>query len=139
MIIRRIHLPAIAIALAGTCLGMTTAMAHHSFAMFDMQKNTTIEGKVAKFEWTNPHSWLFVAVAGENGAVTNYGFEMASVGELLRRGTAKTTFKAGDSVRIQFHPLQDGTPAGLLTGAWSADGKVLMAPMAAPPSAGGGG
>ena len=93
--------------------------------MFDMGKTVTIEGTVQKFEWSNPHSWLFVMVPGEKGA-TSYGFEMRSVGELLRGGWKKVTFRPGDEVKIEFHPLKDGTPAGQLTSAWSAEGASLL-------------
>lgn len=117
---------------AGCCLGVGPALAHHSFAMFDMAKTTTIEGTVQKFEWSNPHSWLFVAVPSDKGATT-YGFEMQSVGELLRRGWTKVTFKPGDKVKITFHPLRDGTPAGQLTGASNAEGKLLGRPIGGGP------
>src|SRR5690349_25175992 len=35
--------------------------AHHSFAAeFDADKPVTLEGTVARLEWTNPHAWLYV-------------------------------------------------------------------------------
>jgi Family of unknown function (DUF6152) len=37
----------------------TPARAHHSFGFYDMQKTTQIDGTVEKYEWSNPHSWLF--------------------------------------------------------------------------------
>ena len=109
---------------AACCLGVAPASAHHSFAMFDISKRVTIQGTVEKFEWSNPHSWLFVAVPGAKGA-TSYGFEMQSVGELLRRGWKKVSFKPGDEVKIGYHPLLDGTPGGQLTTAWTPDGKLI--------------
>ena len=124
---------AAAFAAAVTC--GAPAMAHHSFAMFDMAKSSTIEGTVQKFEWSNPHCWLFVVVPGDKGG-TSYGFEMQSVGELLRRGWTKTTFKVGDKVKIQFHPLKDGTPAGQLTSAWDGQGKLLGRPIGGGPPGG---
>jgi hypothetical protein len=32
------------------------AVAHHSFAMFDAEKISTLEGTLKEFEWTNPHA-----------------------------------------------------------------------------------
>jgi Family of unknown function (DUF6152) len=100
------------------------ALAHHSFGRYEMTKSSEIEGTVHKFEWSNPHCWLFVDVASANGDTVTYGFELQSVGEMLRRGWKRTALKSGDKVKIKFRPLRDGTPAGLLTSA-EMDGKVV--------------
>jgi hypothetical protein len=92
------------------------ALAHHSFGHYDMEKTAEIEGTVHKYEWTNPHCWLFVDVASANGATVTYGFELSSVGEMLRRGWKKTSVKFGDKVKVKFRPMRDGTPAGLMMG-----------------------
>jgi len=37
--------------------------AHHAFtAEYDENKRVTVSGAVTKFEWTNPHAWLYVDV-----------------------------------------------------------------------------
>src|SRR5438477_3312486 len=43
-----------------------SALAHHSFAMFDQQQTVTLQGTVKEFEWVNPHAWLRVMVNDEN-------------------------------------------------------------------------
>jgi hypothetical protein len=111
------------------------ALAHHSFGRYDMAKTADIEGTVNKFEWTNPHSWLFVDVPSEGKTVT-YGFEMASVGEMLRRGWSKTVLKQGDKVKVTYHPLRDGTPAGLQMTTYK-EGVLIGKPMPAPGQSGG--
>jgi len=131
---------AVALAIGTTCgLGFPPAYAHHSFAMFDVTKTSVIEGTVAKFEWSNPHSWLFVIVPGPDGAETTYGFEMSSVGELLRRGWVKTAVKPGDKIKVSFHPYRDGSPAGQCQNAWTSDGKPIGRPTGGGDGNGGGG
>jgi hypothetical protein len=133
----RIAAIAVALSIGATCgLGSAPAHAHHSFAMFDVTKTSTIEGTVGKFEWSNPHSWLFVVAPGPDGAETTYGFEMSSVGELLRRGWTKTAVKPGDKIKVSFHPLRDGSPAGQYQSAWTSDGKLIGRPMGGPPGGG---
>ena len=38
------------------------AQAHHSFAMFDLGRQITIEGTVRSFQYTNPHIWINLTV-----------------------------------------------------------------------------
>lgn len=118
------------VALAAT-FGATSARAHHSFGFYDMQKTTQIDGTVEKYEWSNPHSWLFLAVPSPEG-MTVYGFEMVSVGEMLRRGWAKNSIKRGDKIKVTFHPMRDGSPNGLLMSASTSDGVLIGRPPPAP-------
>ena len=45
------------------------AAAHHSFAAeFDASQPVTIQGRVTRIAWANPHVWIYVNVEDENGA-----------------------------------------------------------------------
>jgi hypothetical protein len=99
--------------------------AHHSFAPFNTEIEKTITGVVNRFEWTNPHTWLWVDVTDEKGAVTTWGVEGMSPNYLSRRGWSKTTFKPGDKVTAVVRPMRDGSPAGMFVRATLADGKQL--------------
>jgi len=93
------------------------ATAHHSFGHYDMTKLAEIEGTVHRYEWSNPHCWLFIDAKSASGEPVTYGFELSSVGEMLRRGWKKSTVKFGDKVKVKYRPMVDGTPAGLLVSA----------------------
>ena len=114
----------VGMAVAGS-IAAAPSTAHHSFGRYDMTKTSGIEGAVRKFEWSNPHCWLFVDVASADGASVTYGFEMQSVGEMMRRGWKKTSVKPGDKVKVSFRPLRDGAPAGLITSVNDADDKPI--------------
>src|SRR5215475_8804832 len=90
------------------------ALAHHSFAMFDFQASKTVTGTVEQFDWTNPHTfiWLQVPTGAGNGATARYGFEGMSPNFLGRRGWSKETLKPGDKVTVTYHPLKDGQNGG---------------------------
>src|ERR1700722_8953527 len=49
-------------------LVLTSAVAHHSSAMYDKDKSVSLKGAVKQFQWTNPHCWVqvLVAVNGED-------------------------------------------------------------------------
>ena len=48
------------------------ALAHHGIANFDLNKDIAINGTVAKLAFVNPHSWLYVNVAGADGQVAEW-------------------------------------------------------------------
>jgi len=85
-------------ALLVTAMG---AAAHHAFeAEYDEKKLVTVTGVVTKFEWTNPHAWMYLNVRNESGKVTNWSFEMGAPGGLLSRGWKQGELKRGDQVTI---------------------------------------
>ena len=111
------------VALIGAAaLGAPPALAHHSFAMFDAQKEVTLNGTVREFQWTNPHSWLQVEVP-QGGARVEYSIELGSPNSMSRRGWRRTTFKPGDKVTVVINPMRDGSSGGALVYALDAQGK----------------
>ncbi len=88
------------------------AQAHHSFAMFDNEKEQTIEGEVKEFQWTNPHIWIQINVKDADGKVVEYSIEGGSPNGLRRQGWTRDSFKPGDKVVVKMHPLKDGAPGG---------------------------
>ena len=114
-------------ALVAVLLGAGTSVisAHHSFAVFDMTAQKTIEGTVKKVDWTNPHVWVWVDVPAAGGAAETYGFEGMSPNFLARRGWSRTTLQTGMKVTVQYRPLKDGKPGGMLLSAKLPSGLLL--------------
>jgi hypothetical protein len=98
--------------------------AHHSFAMFDVTKELTLDGTVREFQWTNPHSWLQLTVM-ENGQNFEYSIEGQSPNGLVRHGWTKKSLKPGDKVKVIIRPLKDGSRGGSFERAIFPDGRVL--------------
>ena len=116
-----------AIALSLAAGAAAPALAHHSFAMFDFQASKTVTGTVEQFDWTNPHTFIWLQVpTGANGASERYGFEGMSPNYLGRRGWSKETLKPGDKVTVIYHPLKDGSKGGTYQKVQLSDGKELM-------------
>ncbi len=90
-----------------------TPRAHHSAAMFEEKRTITIDGVVKKFEYTNPHSWLWVDVADKTGKVTTWGFEAEGPSTLQRAGIRPSEFPAGMRVTMTGRPMKDGRPAAI--------------------------
>jgi hypothetical protein len=102
------------------------ALAHHSFAMFDNQKEVQLVGTVKEFQWTNPHTWIQVVVPDAAGTSTSeWSVEGGNPGDLARRGWKKTSLKPGDKVTVRIHPMKNGSNGGSLVGVTLADGTVV--------------
>ena len=107
-------------------LGLATPLlAHHSFAMFDTTSRITVTGRVAVFEWTNPHVVIEIDGAEQDGGLKRWTVELGSPGILLRGGWKYNDMKFGDRVSVVVNPLKSGQPGGLLVQATLADGRVL--------------
>jgi hypothetical protein len=112
-------------AAALTLIALTSApaMSHHSAAMFDHTVVVTMKGTVTKFDYVNPHSWLYVNIENKDGSVTEWGFELDAPPRLRRVGVSPNYWQEGDKITVQTNPLKDGRPAGHLVGAVTEEGR----------------
>src|SRR6185295_10172016 len=110
-----------------------TALAHHSFAMFDQTKTIALQGTVKELRWTNPHVFIQVLVKNANGAEDEWSIEMTSPEHLSRTGWRPGTFKPCDNVTLNVHPLVDGDNGGqYLSGTGPSGPLIGTAPPARP-------
>jgi hypothetical protein len=110
----------------GVAIATGPARAHHSFSVFDMSTQKEIEGDVVEFQWTNPHTFLWINVKGADGTLTKWGLEGMSPNFLGRRGWTKRTFNPGDHVKAVIAPLKSGEPGGTLMRATLEDGTEMV-------------
>lgn len=101
---------ALALAAAATLATATAAFAHHSFSMFNPDVEDVIQGKVVRWAFNSPHTFMILEDA--NGVV--WAFEGAAPPALLARSPQMTgdTFKVGDELTVISCPLRDGRNGG---------------------------
>jgi hypothetical protein len=81
------------------------ASAHHSFAAYYFEDRTiSMTGEVVEFEYRNPHSWVHLIAASDNGQTQRVSAEWASVSRLRQFGVMPNTLKPGDRVVITGSP-----------------------------------
>ena len=123
MIVNRLSKPILAaFALAAFAI---PAAAHHSYAMFDMNRTVQLDAQVTKFKWQNPHAFIEADVAAPGGATEHWAIEMTSPNNLAQEGWKRSSLKPGDHVRIWVHPLRSGARGGSYAGVRLADGSTL--------------
>jgi hypothetical protein len=101
------------------------AAGHHSTAMFEWGKEVAMNNvTVEKWEWTNPHTFLYVTVPGKAG-VEKWAFEGMSPSHLDRTGWSKRTLKPGDKIDITYYRLRDGRKGGFNVSVKLPSGQTL--------------
>jgi hypothetical protein len=98
-----------AIAAAGLVwLASVPVVAHHAFgAEFDPNRPVVLRGPVVRVEWVNPHTWIHVEVAGEDGDAQVWMVEGGTPNTLLRRGLTRDTIPIGAVVVVDGYQSKD--------------------------------
>ncbi len=116
-------------ALIGAALmtgGASVALAHHSFgAEFDQNAPVKLEGKVIKFEWVNPHSWIHIDVVGKDGKHVEWRVEGGAPSALLRRGWNRNSLPPGTSIIVTAFRARDGDTRASAADISFPDGRTL--------------
>jgi hypothetical protein len=100
--------------------------AHHSTAMYDTQHPVTISGTVKKFEWTNPHAFVYLEVKDEKtGALVEWEVEMMSLNHLRAYGWTSKTVKPGEIISATGAPARSGAPAMIANRMKLPDGREI--------------
>ena len=84
--------------------------AHHSPARYDLQAQRSVEGTIARYEWGNPHVYLFVREAGADRVWTVEAYPSTA---MKQYGWAKDTFAAGDRVVVVGNPGRNAATSTL--------------------------
>ena len=109
------------------------AAAHHSFdAEFDRNSPMEFDGTVSRFEWTNPHAYLYVDVIEDSGEVRTWALQMGAPTVMSRRlGWSPHSVSAGDVVHIEgFRARESTDDDGLAHLVTLPDGETLQASLA---------
>ena len=102
------------------------ALAHHGVAPhYDTARAVEIEGHVTRFDFINPHSFVYVSVIDERGAEQIWSCELASRSVLSRNGLTSETFMPGQSIVIEGVAARVNPTGCALRVAHFEDGSVL--------------
>jgi hypothetical protein len=101
-----------AVLLTIACPGVPL-FAHHSFSMFEMDKNVTYKGVVVDYLWNNPHVHFIIDIEPGPGVdpatVGRWDVEGGSTNIMTRQGWTRATLKPGDPITLVGHPMRDGS------------------------------
>lgn len=101
--------------MAGLFLMAIPATAHHSRAIYDLRRVVRLEGVVTRYEWTNPHVYLYVETQDDSGDAVEWAMESNVTNIMRRRGWSKDTFAPGDRVTVVGNPARNSSRNMALT------------------------
>lgn len=81
--------------------------AHHGTFTFDGNTTITLEGEIVRFNWTNPHSSLVLAVTDNKGILTEYFVEADGPSILGPLGVTQNSLQPGDKVIAYVSPSRN--------------------------------
>jgi Family of unknown function (DUF6152) len=117
------------------------ALAHHSFALYDMEKTLTFTGVVTRVNPDANHLQIFFAPMneerknverGEDGKPIVWAVEMTGSAQAAADGISVSTFPPGTIFSVGMHPLRSGEHAGARIN----PGSIYKCPERKPPAAG---
>src|SRR5690606_768296 len=102
------------------------AAAHHAFAPhFDSDKPVVITGTVIELERRNPHAYLHVSAADENGRIREYVCESHGITQLTRNGIRPELLPPGTVVTLRGSQARRDPYGCFFTSIELEDGRVL--------------
>lgn len=114
---RRITLTALLLATAAAM----PALAHHSFAIFNMEQTKVFTGVVTRINPDANHLQIFFApmnderkgvVRSTDGKPVVWAVEMAGSAQAATQGISVSSLPPGTYISVALHPLRSGEPAG---------------------------
>lgn len=113
----------LALALVPLSLAWTmTLHAHHSASMFDTREAVIVTGTIVRFESANPHSYLYLERAAEDGGIERWVVEGPPQSAHARRRIRPDALTEGTTVEACGYALKAGAPDPR-----AIDGRLLLA------------
>jgi hypothetical protein len=101
------------------------SVAHHSNAMFDMRKTITLLGVVTRYEWTNPHVYVYVETGSDSKSAI-WEIEGGSPTMMERFGWFADSLSPGDRVTIEANPARNASRRMAYAASMRKEGGVAL-------------
>lgn len=121
-------------------VGLTPALAHHSFAMYDQNKVLVLTGVAYQFVAQANHAEIHFYLVGPDGKLikdkegknADWGVEMAGAAAMAQQGITAASFPPGTIFSVKMNPLRDGSNFGSRVGG----SAIAKCPWKTPPAPG---
>jgi hypothetical protein len=101
------------------------ALAHHSFAAYDMARSESAKGTLKEFRWSAPHCAAVITIDLPDGTTKDLLLVAISPAVFAKQGFTPKSFRPGDKVEVTWHPTRSGSDGGALQTLTLPDGRVF--------------
>ena len=109
----------------GLLMGSGPLFAHHSTALYEKQRVTTVQGTVTALEFINPHVQIHFEVKDSQGNVEKWVGVCSPPNSLRRAGWNRNSLKPGDQITVGGGRVKDGRTIISVEKVVLSDGKEL--------------
>lgn len=103
------------------------ALAHHSFAIYDMAQNIEFDGVVETLKMRNPHIAMTLSVTNADGTKSTVNFvEGAPANMIVRQGLNPADIAEGKPIRAIGAPLREDPSSYFLKAVILPDGRRFV-------------
>lgn len=89
------------------CVAWLPATAHHSGSIFNRELLKAIQGTVIRYQWGNPHVYIYVETINDAGEREEWEIETDATPILSRSGWSRDTLIPGDPIVVRVNPVHD--------------------------------
>jgi hypothetical protein len=103
-----------AVVALGFVLTSPPAEAHHSSTPFyDDTQDVEVIGTVSRFNFRNPHSFIYIEAENEDGQMVEWEVELGAAVSMSRSGWTRETIQTGDPIRAVGNPSRAAGTFGM--------------------------
>jgi hypothetical protein len=105
----------VGVAAAAALMCGVSASAHHSqVAVYNVNAEQKIEGKLVQVLIRSPHSWVHIEAKDEKGETKRFAVEWGGATQLRNQGVDAQTLRIGDVVNVTGRPGRNPTDNRML-------------------------
>ena len=97
-------LNAAVLAVALLLTGGASQAHHNASSQFDSSQRVAIEGVLTRFDWTNPHVYLYLETTADSGETALWEIQAGSIGSMRRMGWSQDTLTIGERLSVEGNP-----------------------------------
>lgn len=107
-------------------LALTSAQAHHSFAIYDLENKTELKGKIVSFDFIQPHTKLVLEVTLEDGKTEKWEIETMNPRRWDSFDLDREFVKEGDNISLLGWAARNGSRTMALGTLFTEDGDEMV-------------
>lgn len=101
------------------------ALAHHSFAAYDLSRTITVSGTIKELRWGAPHAALLLVYVDAKGKTVDLMVQSGAPAAFAKQGFNPKNFRPGEKVELAYHPNRNGSLGGAMASLKLPDGRMF--------------